>query len=76
MHRLALRAQPSRWITEGLKRLHDLIRWLGGLQGRRTAVRDAERELSIERTTPKKKETGYSGKTLIKLRDEAKRRGR
>jgi len=49
---------------------------LGGLQGRRTAVRDAERELSIERTTPKKKETGYSGKTLIKLRDEAKRRGR
>jgi len=37
-HRPTQRAQPFRRITED----DALIRWLGGLQGRRTAVRDAE----------------------------------
>ena len=62
-HRLTLRAQPSRRITEGLERLHNLIRWLGGLQGRRTAVRDAEGNSALKELH--QKETGYSGKTLI-----------
>jgi len=37
-HRPTQRAQPFRRITEN----DALIRWLGGLQGRRTAVRDVE----------------------------------
>jgi len=54
-HRPTLRAQPSRRITEGLKRLYHLIRWLGGLQGWRTAVRDAERNSALKDAPGKKK---------------------
>ena len=58
-HRLTPRARPSRRITEGLERLHDLIQWLGGLQGRRTAVRDAARNSALKELHQRKKEKGY-----------------
>jgi len=57
-HRLTLRAQRSRRITQGPEGLHDLIRWLGVLQGRRTAVRDVERN-SVLKESYDQKETGY-----------------
>jgi len=54
-HRLTLRAQPSQWITEGPEGLHDLIRWLGGLQGRRTAVCDVERDSALKESYDQKR---------------------
>jgi len=43
-HRPTQRAQPFRRITEN----DALIRWLGGLQGWRTAVRDAARNSALK----------------------------
>ena len=71
-HRPTQRAQPFRRITEN----DALIRWLGGLQGRRTAVRDVEGNSALEKIPQSKKETGYLGKNKISARDEAKGEGR
>jgi len=49
------RAQPFRRITEN----DALIRWLGGLQGWRTAVRDVERNSALKESYDQE-ETGYS----------------
>jgi len=54
-HRPTQRAQPFRRITEK----DALIRWLGGLQGRRTAVRDVEGNSALKESCDQK-ETGYS----------------
>ena len=67
-HRPTQRAQPFRRITEN----DALIRWLGGLQGRRTAVRDADGNSALKELH-QRKEKGYLEKTL---RDEAKGEGR
>jgi len=67
-HRPTQRAQPFRRITEK----DDLIRWLGGLQGWRTAVRDVEGNSAWKETHTSQKETGYLGRNEISARDEAK----
>ena len=54
-HRPTQRAQPFRRITEN----EALIRWLGGLQGRRTAVRDVEGNPALKESYDRE-ETGYS----------------
>jgi len=54
-HRPTQRAQPFRRITEN----EALIRWLGGLQGRRTAVRDVEGNSALKESYDRE-ETGYS----------------
>jgi len=64
------RAQPFRRITEN----DALIRWLGGLQGRRTAVRDVEGNSALKESYDQVKETGYS--QIVSARDEAKGEGR
>jgi len=56
------------------KRLHALIRWLGGLQGWRTAVRDAEGTSALKKPYGQK-EMGYSEKS-VSTQDEAKGEGR
>jgi len=66
------RAQLFRRITEN----DALIRWLGGLQGRRTAVRDAARNSALKESHDPRKETGYLDRTKIGARDEAKEEGR
>jgi len=71
-HRPTQRAQPFRRITEK----DDLIRWLGGLQGWRTAVRDVVRNSALKELHQIKKETGYLGRNEISARDEAKGKGR
>ena len=68
-HRRTQRAQPFRRITEN----DALIRWLGGLQGWRTAVRDVERNSALKESYDQK-ETGYS--KIVSARDEAKGEGR
>jgi len=50
-HRPTLRAQPFRRITEN----DALIQWLGGLQGRRTAVRDVERNSALKESYDQKR---------------------
>jgi len=68
-HRPTQRAQPFRRITEN----DALIRWLGGLQGRRTAVRDVGGNSALKESYDQK-ETGYS--KIVSARDEAKGEGR
>ena len=68
-HRPTQRAQPFRRITEN----DALIRWLGGLQGRRTAVCDVEGNSALKESYDQK-ETGYS--RMVSARDEAKGVGR
>jgi len=65
------RAQPFRQITEK----NALIRWLGGLQGWRTAVRDDEWNSALKEPCDHKAQVGYLDKREISTRDEA-RRGR
>jgi len=68
-HRPTQRAQPFRRIT-----VNDaLIRWLGGLQGRRTAVRDVEGNSALKESYDQE-ETGYS--KVVSAREEAKGEGR
>jgi len=50
-HRPTQRAQPFRRITEN----DALIRWLGGLQGRRTAVRDVEGNSALKESYDQKR---------------------
>jgi len=64
-HRPTQRAQPIRRITEN----DALIRWLGGLQGRRTAVRDVEGNSTLKESNDPE-ETGYS--KIVSARYEAK----
>jgi len=72
-HRSTQRVQPFRQITEN----DALIWWLGGLQGRRTAVHDAGRNSASEESSrSKEKEAGYSRKMVVALGDEAKGEGR
>jgi len=59
-HRLTLRAQPFRQITEK----DALIRWLGGLQGWRTAVHDVKTQRRITPTFTKER-GGLLGKNLL-----------
>jgi len=59
-HRLTQRAQSFRRITDGPKG-RALIRRLGELQGRRTAVRDVEGTSALKDSYDQK-ETGYLGK--------------
>jgi len=47
-----------------------------GLQGRRTAVRDADRTLALKESLNHGKETGYLDRTRVSTRDEAKGEGR
>jgi len=68
-HRPTQRAQPLRRITEN----DALIRWLGGLQGWRTAVCDVERNSALKESYDQE-ETGYS--KIVSARDEAKGEGR
>jgi len=63
------RAQPFRRITEN----DALIRWLGGLQGWRTAVRDVERNSALKESYDQK-EMGYS--KIVSARDETMGEGR
>jgi len=67
-YRPTQRAQPFRRITEN----DALIRWLGGLQGRRTAVRDIEGNSALKESYDQE-ETGYS--KVVSARDEAKGEG-
>jgi len=68
-HRPTQRAQPFQRITEN----DALIRWLGGLQGSRTAVRDVEGKSALKESYDQE-ETGYSKE--VSARDEAKGKGR
>jgi len=68
-HRPTQRAQPFRRITEN----DALIRLLGGLQGRRTAVHDVEGNSALKESYDQK-ETGYSKE--VSARDKAKGEGR
>jgi len=74
MHRPTQRAQLFRRITDGPKG-HALIRRLGGLQGRRTTVRDAEGTSALKDSYDQK-EMGYLDREEISTRDEAKGEGR
>jgi len=68
-HRPTQRAQPFRRITEN----DVLIRWLGGLQGWRTAVRDVEENSALKESYDQE-ETGYS-KIVKALGTRLKERG-
>jgi len=70
-YRPTQRAQPFRRITEK----DALIRWLGGLQGRRTAVRDADRNSALKESHDQEKEAGYL-EIVVTLEGEAKGEGR
>jgi len=63
-HRPTQRAQPFRQITEK----DALIRWLGGLQGRMTAVRDVEGNSALKESYDQEKETGYSNQLALGTR--------
>jgi len=71
-HQPAQRAQPSRQTIEN----DALVQWLGGLQGWRTAVRDAARNSALKESHDPRKETSYLDRTKIGARDEAKGEGR
>jgi len=47
-----------------------------GLQGRRTAVRDAARNSALKESHDPRKETGYIDRTKMSAQDEAKEEGR
>jgi len=68
-HRPTQRAQLFRRIKEN----DALIRWLGGLQGRRTAVRDVERNSALKESYDQKRRTTQE---IVSARDEAKGEGR
>jgi len=68
-HRPTQRAQPFRRITEN----DALIRWLGGLQGRRTAVRDVEGNSALKESNDQRRDGLLK---IVSARDEAKGEGR
>jgi len=68
-HRPTQRAQPFRRITEN----DALIRWLGGLQGWRTAVRDVEGNSALKESNDQKRRATQK---IVSARDEAKGEGR
>jgi len=69
-HRPTQRAQPFRRITEN----DALIRWLGGLQGWRTAVRDVEGNSALKESKKRSRRDGLLA--IVSARDEAKGEGR
>jgi len=69
-HRPTQRAQPFRRITEN----DALIRWLGGLQGWRTAVRDVEGNSVLKESNDQGKRRATQ--KMVSARDEAKGEGR